>query len=418
MRLNRKSTRPFYGWWIVGASFVIALYVAGVIVYGFTAIFEPIANELGWSYTQISLAASLRGLEMGLIAPLIGLLVDRYGPRRLIFGGAFVAALGLFLLSRTTSLATFYGAFVLIAIGMSCCSQTVLLTAVTNWFRRKAGIASGIAISGFGFGGLLVLVMNRLIEVYEWRTTLLILALGMLVTVLPLSLLFRHKPEQYGYLPDGEASSAVTLENGVAPLQTIEVDVGVKQALKSRAFWHIAIAFTFYMVMVSSIVTHIMPYLSSIGVTRSTASLVATFVPLISIGGRIGFGWLGDRINKKQIAAGAFVMMVLGSLFFGYAATAGIWLLVPFLILFGIGFGGSNVLRLSLTREFLGRANFGTFFGLIMGINMMGNILGPFLAGLAFDNWGSYQYIWFLFAGLLVISVISVLTIPSVKPTV
>jgi len=418
MRLNRKSSGVFYGWWIVGASFVVALYVAGVVFYGFTAIFEPIASELGWSYTQISLAASIRGLEMGLIAPIIGVLVDRYGPRRLIFGGASIAALGLFFLSRTTSLATFYGAFVLIAIGMSCCSQTVLVTAVTNWFHRKVGIASGIAISGFGSGGVLILVINRLIVVYEWRMTLLILAVGMLATVLPLSLLFRHKPEQYGYLPDGEARSAVTFDNGSATLPTIKVDIRVKQVLKSRAFWHIAVAFTCYTMLVSSIVTHVMPYLSSIGIDRSTAGLVATFVPLMSICGRVGFGWLGDRINRRLVAAGTFTMMVFGSLFFGYAATAGIWLLVPFLILFGIGFGGSNILRPSLTTEFLGRANFGTFFGLIIGINMIGNILGPFMAGLAFDNWGSYQYIWFLFAGLAVISVISVLTIPSHKPAV
>ena len=79
MRLNWRPSSVFYGWWIVGACFLIALYMGGVIFYGFTAIFEPIANEFGWSYTQISLALSLRGLEIGLLAPLIGLLVDRWG---------------------------------------------------------------------------------------------------------------------------------------------------------------------------------------------------------------------------------------------------------------------------------------------------------------------------------------------------
>ena len=113
MLSNRKSTRIFYGWWIVGAAFFVALYIGGVVFYGFTAIFEPIANDMGWSYAQISLAASLRGLEIGLLAPLAGILTDRLGPRRLIFAGAIITALGLFLLSRTTSLATFYGAFAL-----------------------------------------------------------------------------------------------------------------------------------------------------------------------------------------------------------------------------------------------------------------------------------------------------------------
>ncbi|MFC1916439.1 MFS transporter, partial [Chloroflexota bacterium] len=193
----------FYGWWIVGAAFVVALYVGGVVFYGFTAIFEPIADELGWSYTQISIAASLRGLEMGLLAPLSGILVDRWGPRRLVFSGAIFAAAGLFVLSHTTSLITFYVAFALIAVAMSFCTMTVLMAVIANWFRRKVGIASGIVVSGFGFSGLIVPLIVRLIELYEWRMTMIILALGMLVTVLPLSFLFRHKPEQYGYLPDG-----------------------------------------------------------------------------------------------------------------------------------------------------------------------------------------------------------------------
>ncbi len=84
---------------------------------------------------------------------------------------------------------------------------------------------------------------------------------------------------------------------------------------------------------------------------------------------------------------------------------------MPFLILFGIGYGGTTVLRVSLAREYFGRINFGTIFGLIIGINMLGSITGPPLAGWVYDNWGSYQGIWFVFAGLAVAALISVLTI-------
>ena len=228
MRLNWKPSHVFYGWWIVGASFLIALYVGGVVFYGFTTIFEPIAHELGWSYTQISFAASLRGLEMGLIAPFVGILVDRWGPRRLIFSGAVVTAAGLILLSRTTSLGMFYGAFALIAIGMSCCTMT-----------------------GFGL------------------------------------------------------------------------------------------------------------------------------------------------------------------LCFGYASTAGTWLLIPFLILFGIGYGGCSAIRPSLAMEYFGRTNFGTVLGLIIGVNTLGGIISPPLAGWVYDNWGSYHGIWFAFAGLPVAALISIITLPN-----
>ena len=117
MRLPWKPPRVFYGWWVVFACFVIALYMSGVVFYGFTAIFEPIADEFGWSYTQISIAASIRGLEAGLLAPFVGLLVDRWGPRRLIFGGVVFIGLGLMLLSQSTSLGVFYAAFILMSLG-------------------------------------------------------------------------------------------------------------------------------------------------------------------------------------------------------------------------------------------------------------------------------------------------------------
>ena len=169
MSSNRKSHSIYYGWWIVSASFFISLYTGGAIFYGFTAIFEPIANDMGWNYTQVSFAASLRGLEMGILAPVTGILVDRLGPRKLIFSGAIILAAGLILLSRTTSLGMFYGAFILLAIGMSCCTATVLLTAAANWFRRNLGLVNGIVLSGFGFGGLMVPVIVKLIDIYEWQ---------------------------------------------------------------------------------------------------------------------------------------------------------------------------------------------------------------------------------------------------------
>jgi MFS family permease len=419
MRLNLKWKPPrvFYGWWVVGACFLIALYTGGVIFYGFTAIFEPLVNEFDWSYTQISLAASLRGLEMGLLAPLIGIFVDRWGPRKLTFGGVVIASLGLMLLSRTTSLAMLYGAFVTMAIGMSACTTTVLMTAVANWFRRKIGIATGIMICGYGFSGLLVPVIVRLIDVYEeWQTPITILAIGILAICLPLSLLLRHKPEQYGYLPDGEVNDAVIQDDHLVPAEAAEVSIKARQALKSSTFWHITLALMCQFMMLSAGVTHVMPYLSSIGITRAMSSLVATAIPLASIGGRLGLGWLGDKVDKRWVMAGAFAMISLGLLCFGFASSGAIWLLVPFLILFGIGYGGNNTLRASVIREFFGRSHFGTIHGFMMSVAIFGAIAGPPLAGWVFDNWGSYQVIWFVFVGLAVAALFAVATTPQSAP--
>jgi len=417
MPFNLKPPRVFYGWWIVAAAFFIAIYMGGVVFFGFTAIFEPIANEFGWDYAQISFAASLRGLEMGLLSPLVGILVDRWGPRNLVIGGISTVALGLLLLSQTNSLGMFYVAFGVVALGVSASTSTVLMTAVANWFRRKVGIATGIAASGFGFGGLLIPVIVRLVDLYEWRMTLIIFALSALVFWLPLTVLIRDKPEQYGYLPDGEESAAALKIKSTVSTQTVEAGNRLKEVLKSRPFWHISLAFTAQMAVLMAVITHVMPYLSSVGVARSTSSLVAMAIPLVSIPGRLGVGWLGDKLNKRWVTVSAFILMILGLFCFEYAAVERSWLLVPFLILFGISFGGNIPMRIALLMEYFGRRNFGTILGFMLGIMALVSMAGPPVAGWVFDTWGSYQGTWLAFAVLAFAGLIIMATIPPARTT-
>jgi len=190
-----KNYKVFYGWWIVGAGFLIALYIGGFINLGFTAVFELIASDFGWSHAQVSFAASIRGVEMSLLAPIVGLLMDRWGPRRLVFSGAVIVGLGLLLLSRINSLVAFYRVFILIGLGKSTCIGVVPIASVNNWFQRKATIATGILVSGTAVGGLMVILATRLIDIFEWRMAMMILGFGAWGILLPLSLLFRHKPE-------------------------------------------------------------------------------------------------------------------------------------------------------------------------------------------------------------------------------
>jgi len=270
----------FYGWWIVGACFLIGLYVGGVVFYGFTAFFEPIRREFGWSYTQISLAASLRGLEMGLFGPIVGFLVDRFGSRSLIFLGTIVVGFGLILLSCTQSLAMFYGSFLLIAFGAGGCALLVTMSVVVNWFRKKVSIALGVMMSGIGASGLLVTLIVHLIDGYGWRTTLLMLGAGMWVLGIPLSFVIRDRPEQYGYLPDGEASGE--------PLSSTDThgeerEVSLREAFGKSTFWYLNIIEAIRMLTVSAVIIHVMPYLNSLGVPRATAGIVAGAIPLFSI---------------------------------------------------------------------------------------------------------------------------------------
>jgi len=412
--MKAKNCKVFYGWWIVGAGFLIAMYVSGFINFSFTAVFEPIASDFGWSYAQVSFAASLRGLQTGFLAPIVGLFMDRWGPRRLVFAGATIIGVGLVLLSRVNSLAAFYGAFILIAMGISACIGVVPIATVGNWFQRKVTLATGILVSGTAMGGLMVPLATRVIDIFEWRTAMVILGFGAWGILLPLSLLFRHKPEQYGYLPDGDLHRKLPASESQSSAQGNELDIGVKQVLKSSAFWHIAMGFMCHILVVSAIVTHVMPYLSSIGFTRSFSSLVASAIPLTSIVGRLSFGWLGDKFDKRRAAALGFVLTSLGLLSFGYVATARTWMLVPSLVLIGLGWGGPVPMMPALVREYFGRVRLATVLGLVMGVAALCGMAGPPLAGLAFDILGSYQVVWFGFAGLVVAGMISLVTTPSV----
>ena len=393
----------FYGWWIVGACFLIAFYMAGVVAYGFTAFFKPIAKEFGWSYTQISLAASLRGLEMGMFAPIFGYLVDRFGSRRLVFCGTLTIGFGLVFVSRTNSLTMFYGAFLILALGRSACSGTVLMAAVARWFRRNVGKALGIMSSGMGASGILVLLIVWLIDLYQWRTTFVILGLGTWLVGIPLSFVIRDRPEQYGYDLDGETSA-----EQVETPRSQDAEVGFKEVLKSSTFWHLTLAQTIRRMVAIAVITHIMPYLSSIGMSRSIAALLAASIPLLSILGRFGFGWLGDIFDKRYMMAWSYSCLGGGLLALSYVQET--WVIFPFLILFPLSWGGM-ALSGAIVREYFGAASFGKILGVIGGIGTIGVVIGPSVAGWTYDTLGSYHPIWLIFAATSVIPVALVLTI-------
>jgi MFS family permease len=171
----------FYGWWIVLACLIINLYVSSILFFGFTAFIDPLIKEFGWSYTQVSFAVSLRGMEMGIFAPLIGFLTDRYGARKLILTGILAVGLGLILFSRTQSLLMFYGVILLLGFGAGGCTTVVTTTVVATWFKKNLGKALGLMSTGFGASGVMIPLIVWLIDTFQWRTTLLLLGVGFLI---------------------------------------------------------------------------------------------------------------------------------------------------------------------------------------------------------------------------------------------
>ncbi|MFP4453173.1 MAG: MFS transporter [Desulfobacterales bacterium] len=397
----------FYGWYIVGACFIISLYVAGVMFYGFTAFIEPIVAEFGWSYTSVSFAASLRGLEMGVLAPLVGMLVDRFGSRIFMFLGVFFLGAGLVMLGFTHSLLMFYAAFMLIAFGAGGCTTVVTMTVVANWFEQKVGKAMGFMASGFGASGLLVPVIVWLIAVYGWRAAAIILGLGMWAIGFPLACVIRNKPEDCGSFPDGIQPS------GPQPgKSTYESEpIGFFSAVMTRAFLFLSLAEMVRMAALAAVVTHIMPYLGNIGISRTAGGFIAAAIPLLSVAGRLGFGWLSDIMEKKYVMATAYAMMSMGILVFSYIE--GMPLIYVFMAIFSTGYGGIMVLRAAIIREYYGKSSFGKLIGILLGASAVGGIIGPTVAGWVFDSTGSYVLIWRIFCLALAIGAFLLITIRS-----
>ena len=394
----------FYGWWIVVACSFIGLFVGGIVAFGCTDFFEPLIKEFGWNYTQISLATSLRGVEMGIFAPFIGFLVDRFGSKKLILYGIITTGFGFILLSFAKSLLMFYASFLLLAFGSGSCMGVVLMTTVAKWFDKNVGKAFSVVACAFGAGGLTVPLIVWLIDVFHWRTALIILGVGIWILGIPLALFIRDKPEQYGYFPDGESLPPVKNKGEGS-------EIGFKEGFKQRAFLYLNIVELIRHIIISAVVLHVMPSLSSMGVSRSTAGMVAASLPLVSIVGRVGFGWFGDVFDKRHMMAVALGLIGTGLLAFCYVQQG--WLLLIFILPFSSGWGGSMVLTRSMLREYFGRDSFGKMLGIIMGLGSIGGIIGPTLAGWVFDTLGSYLVTWLIFCGL---SALSIGLILRIKP--
>ncbi|MFC1535411.1 MFS transporter, partial [Thermodesulfobacteriota bacterium] len=339
-------------------------------------------------------------------------LLDRLGSRKILFTGVFFIGLGLILLSRLSSLIMFFGIFMLLSAGMSTCHAVVPMAVVGNWFRRKVSLATGIVVSGPAFGALLVPVLTLVMDRFGWRIAMIAFGLGVWVIILPLTLFIRHKPEPYGLFPDGEPVDYISINGKSYPEQIVERDFGIKETLRSRFFWHISIGMMCHAMAIAAVLTHVMPYLSSLGISRSTSSLAACVLPLSSILGRLSAGWFGDYYNKKLVTAVCFILTCISMLLFGYLTTSGRWLLFPFLLFLGIGYGGPIPMNSAMLREYFGRAHLGAVLGACQGVLFIGVVFGPLLAGWAFDYYGNYFTAWFAMAGILIIGLLVIVTAP------
>ncbi|MFH0768132.1 MAG: MFS transporter [Chloroflexota bacterium] len=410
-----KRKKIFYGWWIVLGAALMHFFGGGTYYYGFTVFFNPIRNAFGWTAAATSIAFTLQRLEAGVLGPVAGFFVDKLGPRKLMLFGWSVVGLGFLWMSRINSLWAFYGAFLTIAVGMSFASGLVSNTAIANWFSKKRSRALTIAFIGPGVCGILAPLLALSITKLGWRETLTVVSVALLVIGLPLSLIMRHKPNQYGYLPDGETLVAKNEPAEVSSLRSSSgitgqgigsaIDFTVKTALKTRAFWLLSLVSFFQQVGTSAVMVHIVPYLESVNVSTSIAASAVAGMTLCSLIGRLGFGFLGDFANKRYLIATALSLQALGTFIFSLITGEKAWLIIVFLLTFGPGYGGPIPVRPALQADYFGTKSFGTILGLMALISMVGGLVSPVIAGWFYDTTGSYRLVWQLFA---------LITIPAV----
>ena len=401
----------FYGWFIVAAGASLMAY-SSIISYGFTAFINPIAASFGWSYAQISLAMSLRGLETGALNPLVGLAVDRWPARVLVFVGILFFALGLIFLSQISSLIMFYVGFLIMGLGTSLFAFMIPPTMIARWFRKDIGKASGILALGAGVGGLGIPVLVKIMDTYGWQNALLYLAIGSLVMGIPLSLVFRNRPEDYGMVPDGKPPENNSDVNGEPEP---EINISAVGALKMRAFWHIAVSTALQTTVWAAVVTYMMPYLTSLGIERSTAGFIAMIVPLSSLVGRMSFGLLTDIYVNKHVWVFSIILITISLIILWQIDGSSYVMLIGFAVFFGLGISGFLPVRTPLFQEYFGIENFGSILGLSSLFMTVGMVVSPPIVGWLYERLGVYDPIWMVLIGVAAASAVAMGTMPPPK---
>ena len=394
---------------------------SGTLFYGFGAFFLPVLTEFNATRSSLSVVFSFSKFETGILGPVEGLLIDRFGTRKLMFLAVILGGAGFLLLSRVNSLMMFGVVFILcVALWMHAAFNMIPMIATANWFIKKRSRAIGIGMAGIGLAGIIVPLLSWFIAQYGWREAFTIIGIAVWGIGIPLSLIMRHKPEQHGYLPDGETPSAPVggrmtqvTDVGSSAAQTrethpAEVDFTPRQALRTPAFWLISISFCLRLVTVSALALHFIPLLVDMGISLQTAGTMLGSIAAISVIGRIGIGWLGDIFDKRLLTAACLATIALG--LFVLSRAEQLWQVAIFLAIYPIPYGGASVLVRSITGEFFGRKAFGTIYGFIGIALMVGTIVGPLVMGYIYDVTGSYQSALNLAALGCIIAIIFILS--------
>ncbi|MBR73391.1 MAG: hypothetical protein CL872_00400 [Dehalococcoidaceae bacterium] len=367
--LNKLFPNIYEGWIIVIASGFVMMLSGSTFFYGLSAIFTSLLIDFNWSVASTSLAFSLRTEVQGLTGPIIGLSIDKLGPRFTIIVGILIAGLALFALSFITNLFQFYVVMLISALGIGAAGGQVGMAAVATWFDKKRSRALSIMTVGGGISGALVFFVAWLVELYGWRTAVQILSIYYIIIGLFFALNIRSRPQDHHQPMDGiPKMHSEEEENQILGMSS-------KDALKTRGFWSIAFGTSFCLFAGVPIILLTIPFLESLGYSKTLASIAMIAFTVSTVVGRLGSGYLADKYGNKLILTIGYLLVSIGTI--GLFFSNDIYVTMIFLFICGPGFGASIPIRASIIAEYFGTINFGTINGFCVFVSTLGAVIGP-----------------------------------------
>jgi len=378
----------YYGWVVVAATHMVLLLGFGA-AYSFTTFFDALQTEFSASRGSVSFVFSLAGFLYFSLGAIAGPLADRFGSRWVVTFGVLAIAAGLLAGSQATTVLQVYLAYGLgVGIGIGF-AYTPAVGAVQRWFDRRRGMASGFAVSGIGLGTLCVPPLAAVLIAWtDWRTAYVILGLAVLIAGGISAYLIHGAPHERGLAPDGIPLDPADSGPDATARPHHASGASIRQALLSRPFIQLYIAL--FMVAVGLFIpfVHLVPYARDAGLGPEVGVYLLALIGIGSTLGRFMLGGVADKFGRRPSLAVAFAGTGLMCLF--WLASDSLITLSIFAFVFGTCYGWFVALGPAVVADYFGYRNVSGLIGLLYSSVAIGTLIGPWLAGEAFDHFGSY----------------------------
>jgi MFS family permease len=391
-------TNTSYRWVIVAAGGLLGCMAIGAM-FSLPVFLLPISRDTGWSVTGVSSAMTIGFLSMAFASIAWGSLSDRLGARIIALTGSVILAASLFLASQATSLLAFQLIFGLAVGGAVAAIFAPLMACVTGWFDTHRSLAVSLVSAGMGMAPLTMSPLAAwLVSIYDWRTSLQIIAVLVAAVMIPAALLVRPPPA----LAAGNAASADDEPQSAMTLQ---------QVIRSPQFIILMLTNFFCCASHSGPIFHTVSYAISCGIPLIAAVSIYSVEGLAGMGGRVAFGILGDRLGAKHVLVGGLLLQAFGALAYFFVRDLGAFYAVA--ALFGFIYAGVMPLYAVLARENFPLRLMGTVIGGTAMAGGLGMATGPVAGGLIYDTYASYGW---LFIGSFGIGIGAFLIAMTFKP--